>query len=127
MKEAADFTFEKAVLTDQGILTLSGSVSATEECHAGYSFVLSERSGGRKEEFMAEVVTGSKQEKSQKAQCCINLHDIGFDEQDVVDIYFVSRTGGQEKKTRVKWRPTARRWLPYPTVYGNLSVKQTTS
>ena len=127
MKDAAEFKFEKAMLTDQGILTLSGSVSATDAGPSTYSFVLSERSGGRKKEFAAEVIDGPGQEESRTAQCCINLHDIGFDEQDVVDIYFVARTGAQEKKTRVKWLPAARPWLPYATVYGNFSVKKAAS
>jgi hypothetical protein len=122
-----DFSFGEATVTADGLLVLTGSVITREAADAtdSYSFILARRGGGPEHEYPARPV--SEAGDPRPVRCSIPLFELGFGRDDVVDVYFQASTGTGETRTRVVWQRQSLRWLPYPTKYGNLSLKRKTT
>lgn len=114
------FEYVSVTVDHSGVLTLTGRVTGTtgEDC----AFLLASRTGTDSKEF-----TATRFEEGSVVRCSIALNELDFDSDSLLDFYFVCRGPLGEIKNRVRWPEEFRRWLPYPTKFGNLSIKRKAS
>ncbi|NKX56490.1 hypothetical protein [Arthrobacter mobilis] len=117
------FELSKASVTADGLLTLSGTVRAVSgQADGGYSFVLAVRGGAAEREYPARTEAGAP--GAVRVSCSVPLAELAAAPEDFVDLYFQARDASGSSRTRVTWQPSSLRWLPYPTKFGNLSLKR---
>lgn len=114
------FEFVSVTVDHSGVLTLTGRVSGTTGTDC--TFLLASRNGTESKEFAASLF-----EEESLARCSILLNELDFDSDSLLDFYFVCKGPLGETKTRVRWPEEFRRWLPYPTKFGNVSIKRKVS
>lgn len=120
------FELSKASVAADGLLTLSGTAtSGQDQAGSAYAFVLAVRGGTAEREYPA-ASTDAAGGKVQ-VTCSIPLAELDAAPGEFVDLYFQERSPSGSARTRVTLQSKSLRWLPYPTKFGNLSLKRKAS
>ncbi|GLB68563.1 hypothetical protein AHIS1636_30050 [Arthrobacter mangrovi] len=115
------FTLTKTGINSAGDLTLTGFASPGGPGLDAAAFVIVGRNSQVESEFPALLDPAGQR---LEASACIPLRALDVAGDSLADVYFVSRGPGGESRTRVTWDRSVARWLPYPTKFGNLSLKR---
>jgi hypothetical protein len=119
----AAFEPGKASVAADGLLKLSGTVrSVPGQSGGAYSFIFAFRGSNAEREYPAWTSEGP--DGATKVSCAVPLADLGTAPDDFVDLYFQSRHASGAARTRLTWQSQSLRWLPYPTKFGNISLKR---
>ncbi|EMY35238.1 hypothetical protein D477_005101 [Arthrobacter crystallopoietes BAB-32] len=122
IRMSGDFEFAKARITAAGELILTGTVCLPEGGNAvSASFVVVGRKTQIETIFPAEWSEGRQ---PLEVTGRIPLQALELEGETLANVYFVSDGSDRENRARVVWDPEAVHWLPYPTKFGNLSLKR---
>ena len=120
--QSGGFELIRASVNSAGKLVLTGTAALPgADSRATAGFVVVGRKSNMEKRFPA-VLSGDGQLTEVTAHLPLDGLDLGGDA--LADVFFVSEARGKEARTRVAWHSGTARWLPYPTKFGNLSLKR---
>jgi hypothetical protein len=117
------FALTKSSVRADGVLSLTGTLSIVDGggvASGSAVLALNGRKSGQVVEYPLERF------RDGSIVCSIPLADLTMDQDELVDAFFVMRSGSSEYRQRISWHPEAS-WIPYPTKFGNLSFKRKAS
>lgn len=118
-----EFELRKVSVNAEGALTLTGTTRRSDfaDSPMDLAFAIVGRKSKAAREYIAHV---NADPQGFEVRGTILMGEIGLEIDDLADVFLIVRTPTSESRIRLTWDLPNAHWLPYPTKFGNLSLKR---
>ncbi|MCW2131846.1 hypothetical protein [Arthrobacter sp. VKM Ac-2550] len=118
-----EFELEKVSVNAEGALTLTGTTRRSDiaDSPTDLAFAIVGRKSKAAREYIAHV---NADPERFEVRGTIPMGELGLEIDDLADVFLIVRTLTGESRIRLTWDLPNAHWLPYPTKFGNLSLKR---